>query len=61
MIPPTEDDLLHILHNEYMDCMMEDATHFNDKGCYAAARMLLKQIGKITANIANNTNTDENE
>lgn len=61
MIPPTEQDLLHILHNEYMDCMMEDATHFSDKGCYAAARMLLKQIGRIIANIADNTNTDENE
>ena len=60
-IPPTEEDLLNILHHEYISGMMEDTTHFNDKGCYAAARMLLNKIHLAIHNITQNSNTDNNE
>ena len=41
---PSNSDLLSIIHNEYPGRMMEDTTHFNKKGCYAAARVLLKEV-----------------
>lgn len=42
----TKDDILAIAHNEYPKCIMQDMTHFNEKGCYAAAKILLKEIFK---------------
>ena len=41
---PKHEDIISIIHNEYPACILDDATHFNQNGCYAAARALLKEV-----------------
>ena len=40
---PASDDILKITHGEYPECIMQDETHFNEKGRYAAAKIILKE------------------
>lgn len=44
---PTHNDILLIAHNEYPERIMQDETHFNKKGCQAAARVILKEVYNI--------------
>ena len=44
---PSRDDILSIIHNEYPDRIMQDETHYNEKGCQAAARVILKEVFNI--------------
>ena len=39
-----KDDILSIINNEYPARIMNDGTHFNEKGCLAAARVILKEV-----------------
>ena len=41
---PSPEDILLIARYEYPACIMEDAAHFNEKGCTLAAKILLKEI-----------------
>ena len=40
---PNRDDILSIIHNEYPDRIMQDETHYNEKGCKAAAKTISKE------------------
>lgn len=44
---PNRNDILSIIHNEYPERILQDKTHFNEKGCEAAARVLLKEVFNI--------------
>ena len=44
---PNRKDVLSIIHNEYPERIINDETHFNEKGCYAAARVILKEVFDI--------------
>jgi len=44
---PNRDDILSIIHNEYPDRIMQDEKHYNEKGCQAAARVILKEVFNI--------------
>lgn len=41
---PTKNDILCIIHNEYPERIMSNNTHFNNFGCSAAARVILKEV-----------------
>lgn len=38
---PNAADIMKILHKEYPDRIMKDAVHFNETGCYAAAKVIM--------------------
>ena len=40
---PASDDILKITHGEYPECILQDETHFNEKGRYAAAKIIIKE------------------
>ena len=42
----TSNDILTIAHDKYPECMLKDETHFNDKGRYAAAKIIIKEAMK---------------
>ena len=44
---PDRNDILRIAHSEYPDRIMKDETHFNENGCHAAARIILKEVYNI--------------
>ncbi len=44
---PNRDDIINIIHNEYPERIMQDETHYNEKGCQAAARVILKEVFNI--------------
>ena len=44
---PTHNDILLIAHNEYPERIIQDDTHYNEKGCQAAARVILKEVFAI--------------
>ena len=44
---PNRDDILSIIHNEYPERLMNDNTHYNERGCQAAAKALLKEVYNI--------------
>ena len=44
---PNRDDILSIIHNEYPDRIMQDETHYNEKGCKAAAKTISKEVFNI--------------
>lgn len=44
---PKHDDILSIVHNEYPGYIINDQIHFNEKGCLAAAKVILKEVYNI--------------
>ena len=50
---PSCTDILSIIHNEYPERIMNDNTHFNEKGCEAAARAIIKEVFNILGNFDN--------
>ena len=40
------DDIRNAFIHHYPECILLDETHFNEKGCYAAARAIVKEINK---------------
>ncbi len=53
---PKSADILKILHNEYPDCITTDETHFNENGCYAAAKVILWEAhDRLTADNEDNS------
>lgn len=40
-------DIMSIIHNECPERVMQDETHFNNNGCQAAARVILKEVFNI--------------
>lgn len=44
---PNRDDILSIIHNEYPERIVKDNIHFNENGCQAAARVILKEVFNI--------------
>lgn len=42
----TDSDIIRIAHNEYPECMLQDESHFNEKGCYAAAKIIVREAIK---------------
>lgn len=44
---PNRDDILSIIYNEYPERIMNDNTHYNENGCQAAARVILKEVFNI--------------
>lgn len=55
---PNAEDVLAILHHEYIACMLEDETHFSEKGSYAAAKVILQEVFRRNANVANNNESE---
>lgn len=44
---PSRNDILSIIHNEYPERIIEDETHYNEKGCQAAAKVIVKEVFNI--------------
>lgn len=44
---PNRNDILSIIHNEYPERIMQDNIHFNERGCKAASRAILKEVLNI--------------
>ena len=41
-----DSDVIRIAQHKYPECIMQDETHFNEKGCYAAAKIIVREAIK---------------